>query len=244
MLPSLAPTAWRIKPQHAIVLAFRALRAKAMRYLLLGLLGAAVFLYARLSGASELGLLSKGIPVVALLLWLRHAPSSLYRRWISLGLLCSLAGDILLDWPGDLFVFGLGAFLLAHLAYLRAYLSDCKQPAWLALILALATGGVMFTTLASASLGPLLIPVACYALAISAMLWRALARLGQPELPRESTRLAAGGAALFVLSDSLIGINRFVAPFDAAPVAIMLSYWLGQWAIAASAFKHANNAEN
>lgn len=208
-----------------------------MRYLLLGLLGAAVFLYARLSGLNELGLLSKGIPVIALLLWLRTAPNSVYRRWISLGLLASLAGDILLDWPGDLFVFGLGAFLLAHLAYLRAYCSDCKYPAWLALLLALVTGGTMFAILASADLGPLLIPVACYALAISAMLWRALARLGQPGLPSTSTRLAAVGAALFVLSDSLIGINRFVAPFEAAPLAIMLSYWLGQWAIAASAFK-------
>ena len=95
----------------------------------------------------------------------------------------------------------------------------------------------MFTILASANLGPLLIPVACYALAISAMLWRALARLGQPDLNIHSRRLAAVGSALFVLSDSLIGINRFVAPFEAAPVAIMLSYWLGQWAIAASAFK-------
>ena len=213
-----------------------------MRYLLLGLLGAAVFLYARLSGLSELGLLSKGIPVIALLLWLRTAPSGLYRRWISLGLLCSLAGDILLDWQGDLFVFGLGAFLLAHLAYLRAYLSDCKQPAWLALLLALATGGTMFAILASADLGQLLIPVACYALAISAMLWRALARLGQPGLNRSSTRLAAAGAALFVLSDSLIGINRFVAPFEAAPLAIMLSYWLGQWAIAASTFNRSHDA--
>ncbi|WAC43600.1 lysoplasmalogenase [Pseudomonas sp. SL4(2022)] len=210
-----------------------------MRYLLPGLLGAAVFLYARFDGLSELGLLSKGIPVIALLLWLRTAPSSLYRRWISLGLLASLAGDILLDWPVDLFVFGLGAFLLAHLAYLRAYLSDCTQPAWLALLLALSTGGTMFAILASANLGPLLIPVACYALAISAMLWRALARLGQPGLNTDSTRLAAAGAALFVLSDSLIGINRFVAPFEAAPLAIMLSYWLGQWAIAASAFKQA-----
>ena len=213
-----------------------------MRYLLLGLLGAALFLYARLSGLNELGLLSKGIPVIALLLWLRTAPSGLYRRWISLGLLASLAGDILLDWPADLFVFGLGAFLLAHLAYLRAYLSDCRQPAWLALLLALGAGGTMFAILASANLGPLLIPVACYALAISAMLWRALARLGQPGLPSISTRLAAGGAALFVLSDSLIGINRFVAPFDAAPLAIMLTYWLGQWAIAASAFNRSRGA--
>ena len=43
------------------------------------------------------------------------------------------------------------------------------------------------------------------------------------------------GALLFVLSDSLIGVNRFVSPFAGANIAIMLTYWLGQLGIAASA---------
>ncbi|WP_277372195.1 lysoplasmalogenase [Pseudomonas sp. AA-38] len=211
-----------------------------MRWLLLGLSGAAVFLYGRISGDAQLSLLSKGIPVIVLLLWLRQAPASTYRRWISIGLLFSLVGDILLDWPGDLFVFGLGAFLLAHLAYLRAYCSDSRRPALPPLLLALAAGGTMFAVLASSGLGELLIPVACYATAICLMLWRALARLGHPDLQPRSTWLAAGGAALFVLSDSLIGIDRFVVSFDAAPYAIILTYWLGQWGITASAFERQN----
>lgn len=213
-----------------------------MRWLLLGLAGAAVFLYGRITGDAQLSLLTKGIPVIALLLWLRQAPAGTYRRWIGIGLVFSLAGDILLDWPGDLFVFGLGAFLLSHLAYLRAYCSDSRQPALPALLLALIAGGAMFAILASSGLGELLIPVACYATAISLMLWRALARLGHPQLQPRSTWLAAGGAALFVLSDSLIGIDRFVASFDAAPYAIILTYWLGQWGITASAFQRSNSA--
>ncbi len=213
-----------------------------MRWLLLGLAGAAVFLYGRITGDAQLSLLTKGIPVIALLLWLRQAPAGTYRRCIGIGLVFSLAGDILLDWPGDLFVFGLGAFLLGHLAYLRAYCSDSRQPALPALLLALIAGGAMFAILASSGLGELLIPVACYATAISLMLWRALARLGHPQLQPRSTWLAAGGAALFVLSDSLIGIDRFVASFDAAPYAIILTYWLGQWGITASAFQRSNSA--
>ncbi|VXB69581.1 lysoplasmalogenase [Pseudomonas sp. 8O] len=213
-----------------------------MRWLLLGLVGAAVFLYGRITGDAQLSLLTKGIPVIALLLWLRLAPVGTYRRWIGIGLVFSLAGDILLDWPGDLFVFGLGAFLLGHLAYLRAYCSDSRQPALPALLLALIAGGAMFAILASSGLGELLIPVACYATAISLMLWRALARIGQPQLQPRSTWLAAGGATLFVLSDSLIGIDRFVASFDAAPYAIILTYWLGQWGITASAFQRSNSA--
>lgn len=208
-----------------------------MRWLLLGLAGAAVFLYGRISGDTQLSLLSKGIPVIALLLWLRHAPAGVYRRWIGIGLLFSLAGDILLDWPGDLFVFGLGAFLLAHLAYLRAYFSDSRRLALPALLLALLFGGGMFALLASNGLGELLIPVACYSTVISLMLWRALARLGHTDLPLRSTWLAAGGAVLFVISDSLIGVDRFVSSFPAAPYAIILSYWLGQWGIAASSFE-------
>ena len=208
-----------------------------MRWLLLGLAGAALFLYGRITDDTQLSLLTKGIPVIALLLWLRQAPAGTYRRWIGIGLVFSLAGDILLDWPGDLFVFGLGAFLIGHLAYLRAYVSDSRLPALPALLLALIAGGAMFAILASSGLGELLIPVACYATAISLMLWRALARLGHPQLQPRSTWLAAGGAALFVLSDSLIGIDRFVTSFDAAPYAIILTYWLGQWGIAASAFR-------
>ncbi|WP_339487614.1 lysoplasmalogenase [Pseudomonas sp. EL_65y_Pfl2_R95] len=206
-----------------------------MRWLILALCGAALFIYARFADLALLSLLSKGIPVIALLLWLRQAPAGTYSRWIRIGLLCSLAGDILLDWPGDLFVFGLGAFLLAHLAYLRAYLSDCKRPAWAALIIAVIVGGGMFSILASAGLGPLLIPVMCYATAIGAMLWRALARVNLPGINPNGAWLAAIGAILFVLSDSLIGIERFVTPFSAAPYAIIVTYWLGQWAIAASA---------
>ena len=208
-----------------------------MRWLLLGLAGAAVFLYGRITGDAQLSLLTKGIPVIALLLWLRQAPAGTYRRWICIGLVFSLAGDILLDWPGDLFVFGLGAFLIGHLAYLRAYVSDSRLPALPALLLALIAGGAMFAILASSGLGELLSPVACYATAISLMLWRALSRIGHPDLQPGSTWLAAVGAALFVLSDSLIGIDRFVTSFDAAPYAIILTYWLGQWGIAASAFR-------
>lgn len=147
----------------------------------------------------------------------------------------SLLGDVLLAWPGDLFVFGLGAFLVAHLAYLKAYLSDCRRLALLPLVIALGVGALLLGILISNGLGPLLVPVIVYAMAISAMLWRALARLGT-DVPKRSALLAAAGALAFVFSDSVIGINRFVSPFHAAPYVIILSYWLGQWGIAASAF--------
>ncbi|AVU74272.1 lysoplasmalogenase [Pseudomonas sp. Fig-3] len=211
-----------------------------MGWLILALMGAATYVYGLTVHATLLCLLVKPMPVLALLGWLHDAPPSEYRRWISLGLIFSLVGDVLLAWPGDLFVFGLGAFLLAHLAYLKAYLSDCRRPALLSLALALGLGATLLGILISSGLGPLLVPVIVYGLAISAMLWRALARLGT-EVPERSAWLAAAGALAFVFSDSVIGINRFVAPFHAAPYLIIISYWLGQWGIAASAFTQKNH---
>ena len=206
-----------------------------MTWLILAILGAATYLYGVSTHAMVLCLLTKPVPVLALLGWLHSEPVSPYRRWISIGLGFSLLGDILLAWPQDLFVFGLGAFLFAHLAYLKAYLVDCRRPAVPALILALLAGGSLLSVMASQGLGDLLVPVSVYALAISAMLWRALARLGS-SVAKRSAWLAAAGALAFVVSDSLIGIDRFVQPFAAAPYLIILSYWLGQWGIAASTF--------
>src|SRR3546814_14948227 len=79
-------------------------------------MGASTYVYGLTVHATLLCLLVKPMPVLALLGWLNDAPPSEYRRWISLGLIFSVVGDVLLAWPGDLFVFGLGAFLLAHLA--------------------------------------------------------------------------------------------------------------------------------
>ncbi|MGE8178394.1 lysoplasmalogenase [Pseudomonas fluorescens] len=206
-----------------------------MGWLILALMGAVTFLYGVSIHAALLCLVVKPLPVLALLGWLHDAPPSDYRRWISLGLMFSVLGDVLLAWPGDLFVFGLGAFLVAHLVYLKAYLSDCRRLALAPLMLALGVGALLLGILISHGLGPLLVPVIVYGVAISAMLWRALARLGS-DVPKRSALLAAGGALAFVFSDSVIGISRFVVPFQAAPYVIILSYWLGQWGITASAF--------
>lgn len=199
--------------------------SRSVTLLAIALSGGAFYLYALSAGSTWLALAAKPVPLAILLLWLLDAPATAYRRRIMLGLGLSILGDLALAWPGDLFTAGLAAFLCAHLAYLWAYQARTRQPAIGALLLAALCGGGLFTLLAWHGLGALLVPVALYALTISAMLWRALACGG----------LAGIGALSFVFSDSLIGIDRFVSPFAAAPYLIILFYWLGQWAIAASA---------
>jgi len=193
----------------------------------IAVVAAAFYIYALASDNPLFALLVKPVPVLALIAWLHNIPATAYSRWISIGLGLSVLGDILLAIPQDLFVFGLAAFFCAHLAYLHGYCRITQRPALPALALCTLLAGGLFTLLASHGLGALVIPVALYTLAIAAMLWRAMACGG----------LAAVGAGLFVFSDSLIGIDRFVSPFAAAKYVIILAYWLGQWAIAASVYR-------
>lgn len=204
-----------------------------MRWLLpLAVLGGLAHLFGMAQDLPWLRMLSKPLPILALLFWVGAASPSAYRRWILLGLGLSLLGDVLLEWPLNAFVPGLAAFLLGHVAYLIAYLGETRRPALLALACAALPGVGLFLLLDRHGLGDLRLPIALYSLTISCMLWRALARLSTP-VPA-SAWLAAGGALLFMLSDSLIGISRFLGAFDGSGYAIMLTYWLGQLGIAAS----------
>ncbi len=150
------------------------------------------------------------------------------RAWFVVALAFSLAGDIFLlrdDW----FVPGLAAFLVAHVCYIVGFWTDGPSAAPFAVSVLVVV--VIVVPLARRILGALhdepklRPPVAAYIVTISVMLATALA-VGNP--------LAAVGAALFVSSDSMIAWNRFVKPFAAADVAIMVTYHLGQALLVAS----------
>ena len=53
-------------------------------------------------------------------------------------------------------------------------------------------------------------------------------------LRRPGLTAAAWGAVLFLASDANLAINKFRLPFEAAPVVILGTYWIGQWLIARS----------
>ena len=142
-------------------------------------------------------------------------------------------GDFLLEIEG-LFVAGLLAFLVAHLAYTFAFLSDERR-----LRLVRAVPFVVWIASARAYLAPnlhrLAVPVTVYMLAIGIMMWRAAARVGREgaAVPPEWSALV--GAILFGLSDTLLAVNRFRAPVPFAGVLVILLYWAAQYAIARSA---------
>ena len=171
--------------------------------------------------------------------WPRGADAPRQRRPIRAGLILSLAGDVFLLWPQPGFLPGLVAFLLAHLAYIAAFcvpLRLAARPlvfagyaAVAALILAQLWGGIP---------GPLRAPVVAYVVCLATMAAQALAwwRSSAARQAADVTlaRNAALGGALFMVSDSLLAINKFAAPLPLASLWILVTYWLAQGCIAAA----------
>ena len=151
------------------------------------------------------------------------------RGWFVAALALSLVGDVELMLPGDRFVAGLVAFLAAHLCYVVGFFLPGPSPAGLAaaaVVVVLLVLPVFRHILAA--LGEhsrLRGALTVYVAVISVMVATALA---------SGSAFAAVGAVLFALSDGMIAWERFVGSFRAAPVAIMVTYHLGQAGLALS----------
>lgn len=150
-------------------------------------------------------------------------------RFVGLGLFASLVADVVID---SVFVAGLGVFLLAHLFYLAGMGLPERAADWLPMLPALAFGGLMWGILVGAGRAPeaLHAPITAYAIVISSMLGRALGRAFVAPKDQAS-RIFCAGAVFFVISDSLIGVNRWLCPLPLAAVWILSTYWLGQFLI-------------
>ncbi len=156
---------------------------------------------------------------------------SLYGKFILAGLGFSLLGDIFLMLPGDRFLAGLGAFLIAHLVYIIAFTAGQREFFWIPAlpILGLAGGTVL---LLYRYLGKMRIPVYLYVAVISGMAWMAWSRwMGEPRL---ESLLAAWGGVLFMISDLILALDRFKGKFKSARTLNLLTYYAAQWLIAIS----------
>lgn len=198
-----------------------------------GLVAAAVFFAAVVADLYALRVAVKPIPVLCLIAWLMPLAGRDVRL-IALGLLLSLVGDVCLELSPSLFVPGLVAFLLAHVAYVAAYVGRTRA-LHLARLVPVALYGFLAFRWLEPSLGAMRGPVIAYVVVICAMMWRAWAQVGErPHAPRLAWA-AALGATSFAVSDTMVAYNRFVGSSLALKLALMVLYWGAQWAIAASA---------
>ena len=212
---------------------------------LLPFLGAIAALLAMASapwalGQSWLNFAFKPLATLCVIAWaaLGRSDDGLVKRWIVIGLLFSLAGDIALLWPVKGFLVGLVAFLLGHVSYLVALTRRVKflasPPAfgvW-AIVAASVLAGLWAGVPAE-----LRAPVLVYVCALAAMAAQAtsvwLARRGQVDAAR--WRTVAIGGALFVLSDAILATDKFVGGIPMPTLWNLSTYWVAQWFIARAA---------
>jgi uncharacterized membrane protein YhhN len=150
---------------------------------------------------------------------------------LSLVLIFSCIGDVMLGLHReDFFIYGLVAFLIAHLFYIWLFtrnfpgLFRVSQKKQLGLLLLLVYSAAMTAWLWS-GLGEMRLPALVYLSVITLMCITAT-------LADFSHSSIVFGAMLFLLSDSLIAVNKFKMQIPYSNYAIWITYYLGQCLIA------------
>ena len=167
-----------------------------------------------------------------------------FDKKILAGLIWSWIGDVALMCVAirpTFFLVGLVAFLIGHIAYITAFKEDIKsggkRPIWL-ISLAMAyfiTHGLLFYIILYPSLGALRAPVAVYSIVIAVM--AIFAWMRSIKTSDWGYWLVAIGAWFFVISDTILAVNKFVEQLPHAGLWIMATYILAQYGIATGALK-------
>ncbi|MCW3091000.1 MAG: hypothetical protein JWP81_2069 [Ferruginibacter sp.] len=159
------------------------------------------------------------------------------KKLIAAGLLFSWLGDVFLLFESHrliFFILGLASFLITHICYIIHFLAIRsqapsllkKQPLYILLIIGYGAGLVL---LLYNDLGPLKIPVIMYATVICSMLLCSIHIYSKVNFPGNLYYVT--GALLFVMSDSILAVNKFYHSITLAGVWLMLSYCAAQFFI-------------
>lgn len=185
-------------------------------------------------GPRALVYVAKPLTIVFLIALVAIAPvsSKTYRTAVLIGLVLSLLGDIFLMLPRDRFLAGLAAFALAHCAYIVAFCVHTRFAARPLLFLPYAIVAVIVMRLLGPRIAALRVPIVIYVVILATMASQALIRASMHPWP--AAVAAATGAALFVVSDATLAIDRFRGSFRSAQAIVMVTYTIAQALIAVS----------
>ena len=179
----------------------------------------------------NLSFLVKSLPIFLLALLILLNVRNSKGKLIAVGLVFSGIGDVVLSLdPRKLFVAGIGTFTLAHLFYISVFLRSKRINSFsLSVIVALMLFAAAMGSYLYPHLGSMAIPVFFYLGII--LIMAASAALGE-----HNHRILVFGAVMFIISDSLIAINRFVSPIPYNDHWVMSSYYLAQVLIVYGSF--------
>ena len=188
-------------------------------------------------GWHKLEYLAKPAVMVCLFIWL-YATAGLHGAllWFGIGILFSLAGDIALMFIDRFFMFGLIAFLIAHIAYLIGFNTPLPQTTtvWsilLAVVIGLGSVRVLRRIVGSIHTKgkkQLVVPVIIYGIVITLMLLAAMLTLFRLDWNAAAAVLVSFGAAMFYFSDIVLAWHRFVSPIKNGRMLNIGMYHLAQ----------------
>lgn len=165
-------------------------------------------------------------------------------QFVLAAIIFSLLGDVFLMFEGY-FIQGLGSFLIAHLFYILTFRSEVsrffsKKELLIPASVVLIYGSILLVFVLPNVGSALKIPIIVYSFTILIMLLTALHRFGN--VSDISFKYVIIGASLFVISDSMIAISRFVTSFPMDGVLIMAIYGVGQYLIVEGFLKNVNTS--
>lgn len=155
--------------------------------------------------------------------------------WYVSALFFSFWGDTLLLFKDQYFVLGLGSFLLTHLLFIKIisrFLPKLNVRKIILHSLPFVAFLIVLMSILAGELNSLLIPVLFYGIVIS--VFGTLSFLIYNSNRSTENLWLFMGALLFISSDSVLAINKFLAPSEINSLIIMITYILAQFLIAKS----------
>ncbi len=172
------------------------------------------------------------ILVISLLFVVPKSQHSRFKSIMLAALLFCLMGDILLMFPAY-FVFGLAAFLMAHLLFAFGFINlKGFRSHWASFVTLYVIGGLLFFWL-KPGLGQFMVPVTVYVVVICFMAWQGIGLFLREK--RKEFLWIGIAVLLFMFSDTMIAIAKFKTDFDYSSILILSTYWLSIGLIANAA---------
>lgn len=216
-------------------------RILSIVYFVIGLL----FIISHYYHNSNMALISKVLimpPLMVIFILNLKLDSNRLHKYMFAGLFFSWIGDVLLEVPGGgeiMFMAGLGGFLISLVLYAVVFFAapgrnEIFHNRFYLLIPVLLYGFAMGLYLYD-HLDEMRLPVIVYETAMISMLAGAVSRIGK--VNRTSYFMVLTGAILFIISDSVLALNKFVQPVPLSTLIIMGTYIAAQWLIATGYIK-------
>lgn len=167
------------------------------------------------------------------LLFLYSKSVSETNTWYATALIFSFFGDVFLMYPGQIpFKIGLISFLIAHILFIKIVMGRIKNVSFLNILTAVIPFAVFFLLLIyiiKDSLGELFMPVIIYGFTIS--MFGVVSLINYVETKSKEAIWMLIGAIVFMISDTILAINKFYNPAHIFEVGIMVTYILAQYLI-------------